>query len=312
VTLPQPPDLEAIQARVDAATPGPWTVAWSDDAGYVEVVTSDGRLLIDVRLGDADTRACAPQQAADLAFIAAVRTDVPDLLAEVSRLRTELARAKEDLDECKSHNDATCEANRAAEDAWAEVTRLGEECDALRAQVAEHAAREARVWERIRTWTDDPQTRLEAFALGWERVEAAEGERDTLRALVDGMREVVVLAGRWVDENQAERSEEVEQRVLDVARALRDLLATTGQSAEGDVREPEPARPVQHEGGPVAAVDALPATPDPLPKATGGVVRAGEMYHVGEGSYGGCILPVPVEPARTPIRPAAPGEETDR
>ena len=80
-------DLEAIKARCEAATPGPWAVAniapgWAEDEndwcvvpGVVESCGSD---------------MCGPVvRSADAAFIASARTDVPALVAEVERLREE-------------------------------------------------------------------------------------------------------------------------------------------------------------------------------------------------------------------------------
>jgi hypothetical protein len=83
--------LAEIRARANAATPGPWL----DD------VTSEGMLRIDLR-GDgrktgyadvidvADMEVSAWQDHQNAAFIANARTDIPDMLAEIQRLRTKL------------------------------------------------------------------------------------------------------------------------------------------------------------------------------------------------------------------------------
>jgi hypothetical protein len=109
-------DPTAVQARADAATPGPWTVT-DDGLGAVEIVASDRRTLIQVLLGDGDTRAHAPQHEADLAFIAAARTDVPALLATVKRQRrlvadlTDLVGDLADPDPCQFDHHGYCQAH---------------------------------------------------------------------------------------------------------------------------------------------------------------------------------------------------------
>ena len=86
--------LAAIEARVRATTPGPWwgcrdachpadytpesVVFAADWSAVCELATDDG-------LGDRDR--------ANKDFIAESRQDIPDLLAEVRRLRNELAAA---------------------------------------------------------------------------------------------------------------------------------------------------------------------------------------------------------------------------
>jgi hypothetical protein len=76
-------DVDAIRARADAATPGPWAT----DPSQCEVLinTPDYRTL--VLLGDHDTRELHPQADADATFLAAAREDIPALLDEVERLR---------------------------------------------------------------------------------------------------------------------------------------------------------------------------------------------------------------------------------
>jgi hypothetical protein len=67
--------LAAIKARVEAASVGPWTAH------------PDG-LVWAPRLGDPVSASTEP---ADAEFIAAARQDVPALIAEVERLRAQLA-----------------------------------------------------------------------------------------------------------------------------------------------------------------------------------------------------------------------------
>jgi hypothetical protein len=74
-----PLDLEAIKARADAATEGPW---FYDGNPSAVVVGGDGRSLCASAYNWPD-----PVCAANATFIAAARSDVPALVAEVSRLR---------------------------------------------------------------------------------------------------------------------------------------------------------------------------------------------------------------------------------
>lgn len=111
-------DLEAIRARADAATPGPWRLGgpamtsevWADrdsagwDAFYVAQTTR--------RLNPA-----TDQSEADAEFIAAARADVPALLAEVTRLTTELAEARKLLSDAADVMDADDRWEKRAEHA---------------------------------------------------------------------------------------------------------------------------------------------------------------------------------------------------
>jgi hypothetical protein len=73
-----PERLAEIEARVNAATPGPWV--HDEFWGVVDpvFVDEDGHL--------------APQ---DMKFIAAAREDVPDLIARVRELEAEITRLRE-------------------------------------------------------------------------------------------------------------------------------------------------------------------------------------------------------------------------
>lgn len=73
-------ELQAIKARAEAATPGPWHLA-------ICVDTIDGRErddLANIEAGAKDIAYEVPSD--DAAFIAHARTDVPALVAEVERL----------------------------------------------------------------------------------------------------------------------------------------------------------------------------------------------------------------------------------
>lgn len=81
--------LDAIQERVDAATPGPWAVD-SDDPAYIiypEKGGWDGLVIAHVAEQDG---ALFPVEH-NGALIAHAREDIPALLAEVERLRAQPA-----------------------------------------------------------------------------------------------------------------------------------------------------------------------------------------------------------------------------
>lgn len=83
-------ELRAMQARCDAATPGPWR-SWVEgrdmDSGNSFIQTGEGsRRGEDIELTGATH--------ADQDFIAHAREDVPRLLAEIVRLKAEFAQRR--------------------------------------------------------------------------------------------------------------------------------------------------------------------------------------------------------------------------
>jgi len=104
-------DLDDIEARVNAATDGPW--GFYDGETYADVaadmqVTSPGSYNYREKIArledenywddgdheDHDDSRAPEQMAANAAFIAHAREDVPALIAEIRRLRDELADAR--------------------------------------------------------------------------------------------------------------------------------------------------------------------------------------------------------------------------
>jgi len=91
--------LAAIRARCEAATPGPWgydgqhdeITADSPDAEDYWLIVSQCRTAPDTAPRDA----FGHQYSADFAFIAHAREDVPYLLAEIERLRSENVTLRE-------------------------------------------------------------------------------------------------------------------------------------------------------------------------------------------------------------------------
>lgn len=97
--------LNAIQTRVDSATSGPWG-CYGDGAHEVFDAGeySDG--------DPGEVVAAVIDKLSDAVFIAEAREDIPALLAEVHRLRDELAKVREVTDEkveraCRAFGAAT-------------------------------------------------------------------------------------------------------------------------------------------------------------------------------------------------------------
>lgn len=83
-------ELDAMQARVEAASPGPWTsyVEGRDHhAGDSVIRVSESDDEDDLYVLRADENGLRPASAAHQDFIAHARQDVPRLISEVRRLR---------------------------------------------------------------------------------------------------------------------------------------------------------------------------------------------------------------------------------
>jgi hypothetical protein len=79
-------DLDQIAARCDAASPAPWRAFYGPGIGgddFIAVSDSDDEPDMYIK------RDRQPAGVADLEFIANVRQDLPRLIAEIRRLRSE-------------------------------------------------------------------------------------------------------------------------------------------------------------------------------------------------------------------------------
>ncbi|MFB7866960.1 hypothetical protein [Streptomyces sp. NPDC056069] len=123
--------LAEILARANAATAGPWcTDSWEIYQGE-EYVPGLSFWIGETCRGTADLE----QDRADAAFVAAARTDVPALVAEVSRLRAERRSTNEALSDAAEalqvQRDRIAELEAASRQ-WA--VRWQERCNAISAQ----------------------------------------------------------------------------------------------------------------------------------------------------------------------------------
>jgi hypothetical protein len=80
-------DLDAIEARANAATPGPWE--HGERCVWQAGMLNTAEIAVDCEHGNGGIR-----RHADAEFIAHARTDVPALLAEVKRLREQVERMR--------------------------------------------------------------------------------------------------------------------------------------------------------------------------------------------------------------------------
>lgn len=101
-------DLDAVEARVNAATPGPWGVGNGTNVVRGLEVTGCGSYTCIQSVAEIDDDRCdwdrdeavEVDQEDDADFIAAARQDVPRLVAEVRRLRAELDALRERTQAC--------------------------------------------------------------------------------------------------------------------------------------------------------------------------------------------------------------------
>ena len=141
-------ELDAIAQRAEKATPGPW----GEVAESGEWWLSGPDIYDDAVMSTNDTEISQ----ADVDFIAAARTDVPALVAEVRRLRGKLEAAtasaeaaEKDANELRADNEMNNHyAGRAldAERKLAAVTARAEAAEAKLAQVQRYSAYIASAW----------------------------------------------------------------------------------------------------------------------------------------------------------------------
>lgn len=130
------PDLDAIEARANAAKRGPWVVETPESVyGH-----DGGPDWIDLRwvsdedtVGDDDPPWLGPMLVTDAEFIAHARTDVPALIAALREARAKVGLWEADFpcDEgCRDYPEETCSRHgRRPDDLWERVEFFARERD---------------------------------------------------------------------------------------------------------------------------------------------------------------------------------------
>jgi hypothetical protein len=88
-------DLEAIKARADAATPGPWFTEYGYKLAKVMTKTAKGHGRVMLAQDWIPRQGVDGPLQDDAEFIAHARTDIPLLLAEVERLTALIQKQEE-------------------------------------------------------------------------------------------------------------------------------------------------------------------------------------------------------------------------
>lgn len=143
------PDIEAIKARADAATEGPWVWHGEDDFQPMRLDSAEQIVLsCDFSMSGYGTRIdvwIELETLEDRAFIAHARTDIPDLLAYVA----ELSKERDD--------DVSAAYLLGKSDAHDRIV-------ALEAQLADSAAHANSAFERIKELEIDRDEGIKAYS----------------------------------------------------------------------------------------------------------------------------------------------------
>lgn len=143
-------DIDAIRARMEAATPGPWRWdSWRDDlhhligrGGSPETYEYDVEVIEPEHSGECGCRsACYLSNVvseADREFIAHARTELPAALDEITRLRAALDEARAEVEHWRGmHDDAMAQLRLSIR----ETTEARAKCAGLSDLAAEKNAR---------------------------------------------------------------------------------------------------------------------------------------------------------------------------
>jgi len=138
-----PKRLEEIKARVEKATPGPWRVVTDGEMPFDGQEGALAYMGDDGGDGPAVHVSCSNAVEArdvvdDAAFVAAARQDIPDILAEVERLRSDLgAVERRSARERAEHEALQKHAFETVNDLEGRWAKAHDEAERLRARVVE-------------------------------------------------------------------------------------------------------------------------------------------------------------------------------
>ena len=138
---------------------------------------------------------------------------------------------------CLPGNDDVYQVTVAAEQLIAENAGLREALEASERRCADLISRERNVWDRINTWNDDPVTRLQAFAITHEDLDAAVKERDAMCPVVEAARIVLSAAtaalADALDGRRTTETDLIAERMLGpIIRLLSEPLAAVDSYAQ--------------------------------------------------------------------------------
>jgi hypothetical protein len=263
-TSPEPLDLDAIEAKAAEATTGPWVPELTLIDG--PRASTYGRYSFPVALPGSGSR----DPDADMVFIAAARSDVPALVAEVRRLRADLDTAHDALDGTRDY----------LRECGDRKIRIERERDALRAAI-QAAEADAREWRdaalAAKGHYEQSDARLaavevvcaDAETMQWADVSQAYGEgvramagwvRTAATAMPDTPRPALAAAGVGREDTEQPLDEVY---VADLKAAV-SIAATPWADEVGDTGQAD--EPQRQWGG------QLQHMPDPYKAAAGQVV----------------------------------------
>jgi hypothetical protein len=245
---PEPLDLIAIEARAEAATRGPWRVCAEGSEGS-RIAPDYGDKRTRTRFIAIANGRVQPEDGCNARFIAAARSDVPALVAEVRRLRADRDRYRQSLPaEAQDYwywrqRAETAEA-RVDGQAWAE---LSAERDRLQAALNDALADSDQLGQRTMQLRAEAE-RLHIAGHAWKRraddatadLDAARAEMAEVTADRDHHRSSAQVMHRRLQEVIDDRD-----RLAGEVERLRALVGAEGQegwdgvSRAGAIRQAE-------------------------------------------------------------------------
>lgn len=227
-----PDDLDAIEARADAATPGPWVLAQ---------VRKDEVMLTHGGYPDSGYGHWGYLRPYDAAFIAASRTDVPALCRALREARAERDAARAWRREAESHFPVPRFASKAEERRWlaqtgidaarAEAARWKERAEAAEAELRKTTGFLADAEHDLELLEDDIEEHLPSYLLDDGTNEAA-NHRERIEYAGADIRELTAkLTKAITPEVHAEVCRERDGQDHDIRRLCASRVELTAQIA---------------------------------------------------------------------------------